>query len=168
MPTWLLALKSDVEQLINIKADHAQIDDKKKVTQYRGNAILTQGTLRITGDIITFYYDDNQRITKAIAKGNLAKYQQINTLKENPIKARALRMEYHARIQRIYLLGNSNVLNQGNKFSGNNIEYDITNDVVQANSFPVQIENEIQSSVGRVNIIIRPPQNSSLSNGNNK
>ena len=156
-PSWVLALANDGKQLINIEADHAQLDNEHKVTQYKGNAILTQGTLRITGDIITFYYDDNKHITKAVAKGDFVKYQQIYALKENPIKARALQMEYHTKIQKIYLLGKGSILKQGNKFSGNHIEYDISDNVIQANALPVRIDNKIQSSNGRVNIVIQPP-----------
>ncbi|NQY51717.1 MAG: lipopolysaccharide transport periplasmic protein LptA [Piscirickettsiaceae bacterium] len=156
MPTWALALASDGEQLINIEADHAQLDNENKVTQYQGNAILTQGTLRITGDVITFYYDDNKHITKAVAKGDFAKYQQIYKLEEYPIKARALQMEYHAQVQKIYLLGKGHILKQGNKFSGNSIAYDISNNIIQANAFPVRIKNKIQSSAGKVHIVIQP------------
>ena len=157
IPAWALALASDGEQLINIEADHAHLDNEHRVTQYKGNAILTQGTLRITGDVITFYYDDNKHITKAVAKGDFAKYQQIYKLKENPIKARALQMEYHAQIQKIYLLGKGHILKQDNKFSGNRIEYDISNNIIQANAWPVRIDNEIQSSTSRVHIAIQPP-----------
>lgn len=54
IPAIALALPSDREQPINIEADHAQLDDETGVTQYKGDAILTQGTLRIEGDVITF------------------------------------------------------------------------------------------------------------------
>lgn len=157
IPALAMALPSDREQPINIEADHAQLDDERGVTQYKGNAILTQGTLRITGEIITFYYDENQQITKAIAEGNLAKYQQIHKPGEDPVKARALQMEYHAKAQKIYLLGKGHVWKEGDEFSGNRIEYDITKNVVHANSSPVQIGDKTQQSTGRVHIIIQPP-----------
>jgi len=157
IPALAFALPSDREQPINIEADHAQLDDERGVTQYKGNAILTQGTLRITGDIITFYYDDDQQITKTIAEGNLAKYQQIHKRGEAPVKARAIQMEYHAKTQKIYLLGKGYVLKDGDEVTGNRIEYDITKNIVHVNSGPVKIGDKTQQSTGRVHIIIQPP-----------
>jgi lipopolysaccharide export system protein LptA len=156
LPALAFALPSDREQPINIEADHAQLDDEQGVTQYKGNAILTQGTLRITGDIITFYYDENQEIKKAVATGNLATFKQVQKLGEEPVRARALQMEYHAKIQKIYLIGKGHVWQQGDEFSGNHIEYDIARNIVHANSAPVQVDGKTQKS-GRVHIIIQPP-----------
>ncbi len=156
LPTLTLALPSDREQPIEIEADHAQLDDEQGITQYKGRAILTQGSLRIEGDIITFYYDDNQQISKAIAQGNLATYQQVQKAGEEPVRAKALQMEYHAKAQKIYLIGKSQVWKDGDEFSGNRIEYDIAKDVVNMNSAPVTVGGETQKS-GRVHIIIQPP-----------
>jgi lipopolysaccharide export system protein LptA len=156
LPALAFALPSDREQPINIEADHAQLDDEQGVTQYKGNAILTQGTLRITGDIITFYYDENQQIKKAVATGDLATYKQVHKPGEEPVRARALQMEYHAKIQKIYLIGKGHVWQQGDEFSGNHIEYDIARNIVHANSAPVQVGGKTQKS-GRVHIIIQPP-----------
>ena len=156
LPTLAWALPSDREQPISIEADHAQMDDKQGITQYKGKAVLTQGSLRIEGDIITFYYDDDKQITKAVAQGKLATYQQVQKPGEKPIKARALQMEYHAKAQKIYLIGKGHVWQNGDEFSGNRIEYDITNNVVNANSAPVKVDGKTQKSK-RVHIIIQPP-----------
>ncbi len=105
LPLYTWALPSDREQPIEIEADHAQLDDEQGITQYKGKAILTQGTLRIEGDIITFYYDDNKQLTKAVAQGKRASYEQIQKAGEAPIRAKAYAMEYHAQAQKIYLIG---------------------------------------------------------------
>ena len=152
--TW--ALPSDREKPIEIEADHAQLDDEKGVTQYKGKAILTQGTLRIEGDIITFYYDDNNQLEKAIAQGKFATYQQVQKQGEAPVKARALQMEYHARAQKIFLIGKGHVQKEGDIFSGDHIEYDINRNIVNASSKP----GKSGSSTGgneRIHIIIQPP-----------
>ncbi len=156
VPAAAFALPSDREQPINIEADHAQLDDKEGVTQYKGNAILTQGTLKITGDIITFYYDADKQITKAVAQGNLATYKQIQKPGEEPVRARALQMEYYAKSQKIYLLGKGHVWQAGDEFSGNKIEYDIEKNIVNANSAPITVGNETQKAE-RIHIIIQPP-----------
>lgn len=156
LPALAWALPSDREQPISIEADHAQLDDKQGITQYKGKAILTQGSLRIEGDIITFYYGEDKQIIKAVAQGNLATYQQIQKPGEEPVKARALKMEYDAKAQKIYLIGKGHVWQHGDEFSGSRIEYDITNNVVNANSAPVKIDGKTQNKE-RVHIIIQPP-----------
>lgn len=156
IPVFAWALPSDREQPIEIEADHAQMDDSQGITQYKGKAILTQGTLRIEGDIITFYYDDEKQLTKAIAQGNLAKYQQIQKPGEAPVKARALQMEYHARSQMIYLIGKGHVKQNGDEFSGARIEYDINKNIVNASSKPA-VSGVTPRKKERIHIIIQPP-----------
>jgi len=156
LPIVAWALPSDREQPIEIEADHAQLDDERGITQYKGKAVLTQGSLRIEGDIITFYYDDDKQISKAIAQGNPATYQQIQKRGEEPVRARALQMEYHAKTQKIYLIGQGHVWKSGDEFSGNRIEYDITKNIVNANSAPVTVGNTTQKRE-RIHIIIQPP-----------
>jgi len=155
MPALAWGLPSDREKPISIEADHAQLDDREGVTQYKGDAILIQGTLRIDGDIITFFYDENKQLTKAVAEGKRAKYQQVHKPGENPVKAQALRMEYYADRQKIYLIGDGHIWQNGDEFTGNYIEYDIAKNVVSANSKPVTVDGETQKK-GRVHIIIQP------------
>lgn len=158
LPALALALPSDREKPIDIEADHAQLDDEKGVTQYKGTAILTQGSLRIEGDTITFYYDDDKQLTKAVAQGEFATYQQIQKPGEQPIKARALQMEYHAKSQMIYLIGKGYVWQQGNEFSGNHIEYDITRNIVNASGRVKGSDTSTKPKKSeRIHIIIQPP-----------
>lgn len=160
IPSWAWALPSDREEPINIEADHAQLDDREGVTQYKGDAILTQGTLRIEGDIITFYYDENKQLTKAVAQGKLATYKQVHKPGETPVRAKAVQMEYYADRQKIYLIGEGHIWQNGDEFTGNYIEYDIARNVVSANSKPVAVGGETKPK-GRVHIIIQPPKSSS-------
>lgn len=157
LPMWAWALPSDREQSIEIEADHAQLDDERGITQYKGRAILTQGSLRIEGDIITFYYDENKELSKAIAEGHLATYKQIHKPNEEPVRARALRMEYHAKKQKIYLIGQGYVWQTGKEFSGNYIEYNIARNIVTANAGPVKIGDKTLQAKDRVHFIIPPP-----------
>jgi lipopolysaccharide export system protein LptA len=163
LPSLTVALPSDRDKPINIEADHAQLDDKLGITQYKGRAILTQGTLRIDGDIITFYYDKNKQLTKVVAQGKMAKYQQVQKPGEAPVKAEALQMEYHAGGQKIHLLGQGFVWQNGSKFSGNRIEYDIARNIVNANANPVTVDNKVERTKGRVHFII-DPNNQQISN----
>lgn len=156
LPMMAFALPSDREKPINIEADHAQMDDRQGVTQYKGDAILTQGTLKITGDVITFFYNENRELEKAVAEGNLATYRQVHKEGDEPVRAKGLQMEYYAGEQKIYLIGDGYVWQSGDEFEGNHIEYDIDRNQVIANSRPVTIGGQEKRSDGRVHVTIQP------------
>jgi len=155
LPSLSWALPSDREQPIEVEADHAQLDDQQGITQYKGKAVVTQGTLEITGDIITFYYDKNKDIIKVVSQGNLATYKQVQKPGEEPVRAKSLQMEYYASSQKIYLLGKGHVWQAGDEFSGSKIEYDITKNVVNINSAPITVAGETQKAE-RVHMIFQP------------
>ena len=158
IPSLTWALPSDRNEPIQIEADHAQLDDEQGITQYKGDAILTQGTLKIRGDIITFYYDDDKELIKTVAQGKLAKYQQIQKPGEKPVRAQAYTMEYHAQGQKIYLMGKGHVWQNGNEFSGNRIEYDIAKNIVNASGGTKSSDTSTKPKKGeRIHIIIQPP-----------
>ena len=52
-------LSTDSEQNIEIEADTDEMDDVKNITTYRGNVIVTQGSIRMSGHTMTVYFDDN-------------------------------------------------------------------------------------------------------------
>ncbi len=155
LPSLGWALPDDRNQPINIESDHARMDDHKRTTRYYGDAVLTQGTLKIEGDVITLYYDDNKQIVKMIAKGKPARYQQLQNPISKPVRARALQMEYHAQSQMIYLLEQGYVWDNGDIITGSRIEYDTHNNRVIANSAPDKIGDGEQQDT-RVNMVIHP------------
>ena len=154
LPTITSALPSDSSKPINIEADHAQLDDSTGITQYEGNAVLTQGTLRIDGDIITFHYNNQKQLTKIVAQGELAKYQQIQNLGEEPVNARAQQMEYHAAAEKIYFLGRGQIRQAADEFNGNRIEYDIKRNIVNAYAKLASIGHNKDEAAEQVHIII--------------
>ena len=154
LPTMTSALPSDSSKPINIEADHAQLDDSTGITQYKGNAVLTQGTLRIDGDIITFHYNNQKKLTKIVAQGELAKYQQVQNPGEEPVNARAQQMEYHAAAGKIYFLGRGQIRQAADEFNGNRIEYDIKRNIVNAYAKSVAIGNNKDEVEEQVHIII--------------
>ena len=156
LPTIAWTLPSDSSKPINIEADHAQLNDSSGITQYKGNAVLTQGTLRIEGDIITFLYNDQKQLTKIVAQGKLAKYQQLHSLGEEPVNARAQKMEYHAAAEKIYLFGQGQIRQSADEFNGNRIEYDIKRNIVNAYAKPAVNVHKKDGAEEQVHIIIDP------------
>ena len=154
LPTMTSALPSDRKKPINIEADQAQLDDSTGITQYKGNAVLTQGTLRIDGDIITFHYNDQKQLTKIVAQGELAKYQQVHNPGDEPVNARAQQMEYHAAAEKIYFLGRGQIRQAADEFNGNRIDYDIKRNIINAYAKSVSIGNNNDEATKQVHIII--------------
>jgi lipopolysaccharide export system protein LptA len=126
------ALTSDRTQPVTIEADQAELDDLKRVTTYQGRVIVTQGSLRITGDRMVLYYDENREVTRAESFGKPATYEQLPDGEKEPVKARASRMEYLVKEGVIELYGDAQVIQAGDSLTGSRITYDTVNDRVKA------------------------------------
>lgn len=152
------ALSSDREQPIVIEAGAAEADNRAQVTIYKGDVVITQGTLRITGDTVWIHYDDANTITKAISVGKPAKFRQLPDDKEDYMTAHADRMEYHADKDLILLLGNARYGEGQDRITAQRIVYDSRRGRVKAGASPgdgQKAEDETQGS-GRVRITITP------------
>lgn len=141
------ALLSDREQPIDIKADRVEINEKEEVSQYLGNVHLKQGTLDIKADKITVYLSKGKLIRITIS-GNPATFNQQPEDKQDIVKSRAHHMEYFVSKERLVLKTNAQVVQGGNRFSGDFIEYDTLNSTVKA--------NKDEDSDSRVHAIIQP------------
>ena len=65
----------DTEQPIEIAADSAIREEPSGETTYRGDVVLTQGTLKIKADSLVFTFDENTA-TLITARGNPATMTQ--------------------------------------------------------------------------------------------
>lgn len=130
------ARSTDREQPIVIEAGAAEVDNRAQITVYRGNVVITQGTLRITGDTVWIHYDDTNSITKAISVGKPAKFRQRPDDKEDYMTADADRMEYHADQDLILLLGNARYGEGNDKITAQRIVYDSRRGRVKAGANP--------------------------------
>jgi len=143
-------LESDRDQPIHIKADQITVNEKQGVSFYQGNVQFTQGSLRVNGDDVTVFLHDDV-LSKVIVIGNPATLVQQPDHRQNPINAKAIRMEYDAKKEIVYLIENAEVQQGPNSFAGNYIEYDTRYSVVSAR------KGETDDS--RVHVIINPPKN---------
>jgi lipopolysaccharide export system protein LptA len=148
-----LALSNDSEQPIHIEADRGELDDRKQVAIYRGNVHFTQGTLRIDSDILTIFYTPEKKLEKIIAEGQPAWYRQRPDNDSEDMRAKALRMEYHANNATIYLFQKAHVWQGVNEFTGDRIEYDTEQHIVRGEGS--------KAGAGRVHVTIHPDNNRS-------
>jgi lipopolysaccharide export system protein LptA len=159
-----LALSSDKDEPIEIEADTAELDDKKRITIYRGDVIVTQGTLLMKGDVFTVYYDEERELDYATMDGNLAYYRQLPDNSEVYDEAWARRMEYYEEKGQVILIRDAKVVQDGLEFTGERIEYDTINSRVVAHGRTrtvLDAEEDKPAEDGRVRIILTPRKQSS-------
>lgn len=152
------ALSTDRDEPILIEAQSAEADNRAQVTVYRGDVVITQGTLKITGDTVWIHYSDDNTITKAISVGSPAKFRQLPDGKENYMTADAERMEYHADRDLILLLGNARYGEGDDRITAPRIVYDSRLGRAKAgpNTGDGQSASGDSDDSGRVRITITP------------
>ena len=130
LPAW--ALPSDRDQPIRVQADSAELDDAQGVAVYRGGVVITQGTLKITGDTVTITQDQNGDIEVFTSVGKPAYYEQQPAVDKALVKAYGLTIQYFADKERIVLIDQAKVIQEGNTFEGEKIVYDTQRQIVNA------------------------------------
>ena len=157
--TNVCALSTDKDQPIEIEADSAELDNKKGITIYRGNVVVTQGTIRMTGDLMTVHFTEGEELDNVVIDGKPATYKQLPDKSEIYDEAEALRMEYYALKSLIVLIEKAQVKQEGLRFSGKRIEYDTKNSRVKAEG-GIQQGTDEAGDTGtqkeRVKITIKP------------
>jgi lipopolysaccharide export system protein LptA len=126
------ALPSDREQPIRVQADSAELDDKQGVAVYRGDVVITQGTLKITGDTVTITQNAQGDIEVFTSQGKPAYYEQKPDVDKEVVKAYGLTIQYFATNERIVLLDQAKVIQEGNTFQGEKVVYDTQRQIVNA------------------------------------
>ncbi|PZP23413.1 MULTISPECIES: lipopolysaccharide transport periplasmic protein LptA [Pseudomonas] len=147
------ALPSDRDQPIRVQADSAELDDKQGVAVYRGGVVITQGTLKITGDTVTITQDKNGDIKVFTSVGRPAYYEQKPAADKPLVKAYGLTIQYFADNERIVLIDQAKVVQQGNTFQGEKIVYDTRRQIVNAGR---ATGNNVTAPRPRVDMVIQP------------
>jgi lipopolysaccharide export system protein LptA len=128
-----LALADDNQQPINIQSDRASqqtlVDGEK--TEYFGNVVMTQGSMKINGDHIIIHSQQRQ-VTTIVAFGHPAKFEQQSDPQKAPVKAQANTINYQIKNETIALADNANIEQDGTIISGEKINYNIASEHVIA------------------------------------
>ena len=121
------ALSTDSEQPISIVADAAEHDDATRITVYRGNVVIDQGSLHITGDTVTVNFDALDQVTKITSVGTPAHFRQLPDGDTNHRKAWAKQMEYFPEQDLIMLFGDARYEKDGSRVEADRLVYDSRN-----------------------------------------
>lgn len=125
------ALPEDRLKPVNIEADNAQLSNKTSETIYRGNVVLTQGTLKIEAEEVIISVKEGSLSTVS-AKGEQASLYQLIKPESPPVQAKADSIFFDVAKDSLLLLGAAKVEHGESRFEGNRIEYLITDEVVTA------------------------------------
>jgi lipopolysaccharide export system protein LptA len=157
-PLW--ALPSDGDQPVNIEADWAEADEVRRITIYKGKVIVVQGSIRITGDVVTMYYNESSELNKLVSVGRPARFHQQVDAAGTMQRARATRLEYLVPTDTMILLNDATLSEGGKKVSADRIVYDTLNGKLKAEVKPQTASSgDGKTKRGRVKITIKPQNN---------
>lgn len=141
------ALESDSEQPIYIDSNTATYNDKAQTSIYTGNVVTRQGSLRVDSDKLVVYLK-NGEISKLVATGQPARFEQLPAEGKEKIKGEALIGEYYPGRDLLILKKEAVVRQGGNKSASELIHYDSRNALIKA--------GEKSSDAKRVHSVFQP------------
>jgi lipopolysaccharide export system protein LptA len=147
------ALPSDRDQPIRVQADSAELDDRKGVAVYRGDVVITQGSMKITGDTVTITQNAQGDIEVFTSVGKPAYYEQKPAVDKPVVKAYGLTIQYFAAKDRIVLIDQAKVVQEGNTFEGEKIVYDTQRQIVNAGR---ATGTQVTAPRPRIDMVIQP------------
>jgi len=152
------ALSTDRDQPMQIEADNMVLNDKIHENIYTGNVVVTQGSLRITGNKLIVHYTENNDLKDAVMLGTPAHFRQLPDGKKVYQKGEALRMEYYRDKDLLYLIDKAKVTEGDKLLSGHRIVYDTKKSVVTARRATAEEKKKGAAGAGsgRVKVIIPP------------
>ncbi|WP_417224766.1 lipopolysaccharide transport periplasmic protein LptA [Amphritea sp.] len=143
-----MALPGDANKAIHITADSATRNDQTGITLYKGDVLLTQGSMKVSGDSIELRQTNNT-ISMIIAKGRPAEFQQRSAADQEVTHAYGEVLDYNIRTKELTISGQAKVSQGADVFSGNRIVYNMKKSTV--NAFRDESANG-----ERVQIVIQP------------
>lgn len=117
---------------IEITADSLIAQEKKGISIYQGNVIISQGKLLIKGDKVMITHP-NQQISQAIITGKPATFKTFIKSEQSSVTGHANKITYNADKKTILFEEKAHINQAGlNSISGNSILYDTAKETIQA------------------------------------
>ena len=140
------ALPSDMDQPIEIEANFV---------------VVTQGSIRMTGDSLKVLLEENRQIKEAFLEGMPATFRQTPKVGEEDVEGEAKIIEYYKDKQMGYLIEAAKVTQGKRLTQGHRMNYDIERSIVTVRSSRAGIvrKDEIdKKKAQRVKIILPPKE----------
>ena len=150
------ALATDSQQPIEIEADFAELDDQEGKTIYVGNVVVTQGSIRMTGDKLKVNFSEDRDLQDVYLEGRPA-YFKLTPDNGEDVEGEALLIEYHQLKSLLHLIKKARLTQGARLFEGDRINYDTAKSVITARAAPkTQQTPGKPKKPGRVRVIIPP------------
>lgn len=146
-----IALPEDSSQPIRIQANTANLDDRRSIAVYTGDVIVTQGSMRLTGNEVTLTTNADGEVRKIVSVGNPATFRQTPNPDKGPVNARGQTIEYYAIEERVVLITNAHLDQEGNTFEGEYVTYNVAEEVVDAGR-----PGDSAEQPSRIEMVIQP------------
>jgi len=147
------ARSADADQPVHIEANSVEIREQEGISTYRGDVVMTRGSMVIKGDLIVIHSNPGG-LEKIQVEGKPASFRQLNDLGEE-ISAQSLEMTYLADDGLLLLKRDAILVQRQNKFTSDKIVYNTREDTVQAGEDGSAGK---QGTPQRVTITIQPPR----------
>jgi len=119
--TVLQAYESDSDEPIFLESDSAKWDEESQKSTYRGNVIVTQGSMLLTGELLIVTSKNNE-INRMVITGEKAKYKQ-KTITGKIINGEAKKIQYYVDKAKIIFLDQAILTQTNNIVRSNRIVY---------------------------------------------
>lgn len=148
-PSLCQGLAGDSDQPIHLEADSVEIDESTGVSIYRGNVIITQGSLKLWAD--TMWVHRSNGVTKKItAKGNPTRFRQQMDDSRGEVKGSAKQAEFFLESDELHLTQDAVLEQEQDRFLSDRIIFLRSKSQVKAGTSAQGKE--------RVRVIIEPKQ----------
>lgn len=125
--TMVSALPEDKNQIANLKADFADLQQSSHHGEFKGHVRIVQGSTTLTADRAIVDGDKNNKLQSAKAFGTSAQqahYVTQTAINKPILNAYANEIHYFPFVHRIDLIGNATIVQGKNILSANKISYD--------------------------------------------
>lgn len=134
------ALESDQYQPAMLDADDFEIDLKTGLRIYRGNVVLSQGSILLKCDQLTTYINDDGALDKAVCDGRPASFKQRPEGAEHDVIAVARSITMDQVKEMVTLDTQARVEQGGDVVTGSQITYDLVTEKVIASTGGTVVE----------------------------
>lgn len=122
--------ESDKNKPIFLESDSAKWDEESQKSTYRGNVVVTQGSMLLTGDLLVVTSKNNE-INKMVITGNKSTYKQ-KTKNGKIVNGEALKIQYFVEQSKIIFLNKAVLVQSNNTVKSNKIIYKTDSENIMA------------------------------------
>ena len=141
-------IPQDRQQPIQLSADSVSMDEKQRISVYRGKVDLRQGSLRLLADQVTVHHAPDNTPIKLVAVGAPAQFRQ--GLAKEMVQASAQRAVYRVRSAELTLVGEAKLTQASDTVTSDRIVYNRLRQVLKA--------GHAAAGKQRVQITLRAPE----------